>query len=195
MSEDDRVKWDRIHARGSWPAPAKVLTDYRHLLPHRGGALDLACGLGSNALLLAECGLTVEAWDISPVAIARLGQRARALGLDLKAQACDVTSKAWPQGVFDVIVVSRFLERRLCPVIQQALKPGGLLFYQTFVRDKVTEMGPSNPDFLLAENELLDLFQGLVIRVYREEGRRGDIRQGWRNEVCLVGEKKLEEVS
>jgi 2-polyprenyl-3-methyl-5-hydroxy-6-metoxy-1,4-benzoquinol methylase len=33
-------------------------------------ALDLACGLGANALVLAKQGLTTEAWDISAIFIA-----------------------------------------------------------------------------------------------------------------------------
>jgi len=38
--------------------------------------LDLACGLGANALRLAELGLKTEAWDLSPVAVERLNAEA-----------------------------------------------------------------------------------------------------------------------
>ena len=55
-----------------------------------------------------------------------------------------------------------------------ALKPGGLLFYQTFVKAKVDDSGPDCADFLLDENELLQMFvPPLLLRVYREEGRLG----------------------
>jgi tellurite methyltransferase len=40
------------------------------------------------------------------------------------------------ENAFDVIVVSRFLDRTLSDAIIDALKPDGLLFYQTFTRDK-----------------------------------------------------------
>jgi hypothetical protein len=63
------------------------------------------------------------------------------------------------------------------------------LFYQTFVRDKVSPQGPSNPEFLLAENELLTMFAPLRPRVYREECDLGDISQGLRNEALFVGQK------
>jgi tellurite methyltransferase len=63
---------------------------------------------------------------------------------------------------FDVIVVCRFLDRNLCPAIAAALKPGGILFYQTFTQ------GLSNPDYLLRNNELITLFSELDILEYHE---------------------------
>ena len=78
-----------------------------------------------------------------------------------------------------IIVVSRFLERALCPALFSALKPGGLLFYQTFLRDRRAGSGPKNPRFLLAHNELPELFRELLILAYEE----GD-------EALLVGRKR-----
>jgi tellurite methyltransferase len=91
---------------------------------------------------------------------------------------------------YDVIVVSYFLERKLAPALIRALQPGGLLFYQTHIRDKVDDSGPANEAFLLARNELLSLFSDLTVLVYREEGRVGDIRRGFRNRAMLVGMKQ-----
>jgi hypothetical protein len=88
-----------------------------------------------------------------------------------------------------VIVVSHFLDRSLAPAIIAALRPGGLLFYQTFSRVAVTDRGPEDPAFRLAENELLELFKPLKVRIYREEGRLGDTSQGWRDIAMLVAEK------
>ena len=50
-----------------------ALRENIHLLPQiSGNALDLACGMGGNAILLAqESKLTVNAWDISSVAISK----------------------------------------------------------------------------------------------------------------------------
>lgn len=185
---DCQAKWDRIYQEvEDYPPPAQVLLMNAHLLPRSGAALDVACGLGSNALFLAEQGLAVTAWDLSPVAIERLRRRAK--GLQVTAQVVDVTAVQWPEAVFDVIVISRFLVRSLCPVILTALKPGGLLYCQTFVRAKVAPVGPENPEYLLEENELLRLFPGLIVRAFRDEARCGDIQQGFRNEAYLVGER------
>ena len=94
-----------------------------------------------------------------------------------------------PPDRYDVIVVSRFLERGLFPALSAALRQGGLLFYQTFVFDKDPTIGPGNPDYLLHTNELLALARGLTVRAYREEGMVGDLTQGMRNEAMLVAQK------
>lgn len=191
MTSDLQKKWDRRYRQSSTdePVAARVLRENRHLLPAVGDALDLACGRGGNALLLAEAGLRVQAWDISPVAVEALQTRAIAERLALQAEVRDVLIKPPPPTSFDVIVVSHFLERTLAESLCEALRPGGLLFYQTFVRDKVDPRGPSKPEYLLAENELLSLFAALRLRVYREEGRLGDTTQGLRNEALYVGQK------
>lgn len=186
-----REKWDRRYLQGgdTSPQPANVLAENSYLLPRQGDALDLACGRGGNALLLARRGLCVQAWDISSVALDKLQHYARAEGMTVQVEARDVTSKPPLAASFDVIVVSRFLERSLAPLFCAALRPGGLLFYQTFVRDKVSQDGPGNPDFLLAENELLNLFSQLTLRVYREEGSVGEVAAGMRNEAMLVAQR------
>ncbi len=185
-----RCKWDsRYRATDRFPDPAGVLLENRHLLPTRGRALDLASGLGANALLLARWGLSVSAWDLSPVAIAALKTRAAAEGLALEAEVRDVLCHPPAPARFDVILVSHFLARDLAPAISAALLPGGLLFYQTFVRESVTDQGPGNPAYRLNRNELLRLFSDLVVRFYREEGRVGDLDRGTRDVAQLVAQR------
>ncbi len=184
-------KWDERY-RASPPelrAPATVLQENQHLLPARGRALDLACGLGANALLLARHGLEVRAWDLSPVACERLRAAAAVQRLQLHAQVRDLVASPPDPDSFDVIVVAHFLDRDLVPAIVAALRPGGLLYYQTFVREHVTDVGPSSPRFRLERNELLGLFAGLIVRVYREEGTIGDTRLGLRDEALLVAQR------
>ncbi|PUD99067.1 MAG: hypothetical protein C3L24_11545, partial [Candidatus Sedimenticola endophacoides] len=63
------ARWDRRHGEAQGPGQvAEVLRQNLHLLPPWGRALDLACGRGANALLMARQGLRVSAWDLSPVA-------------------------------------------------------------------------------------------------------------------------------
>ena len=191
-AEATREKWDRAYSGSSEhkPEPAEVLAENAHMLPAKGQALDLACGLGGNALFLARRGFKVSAWDISPVAIAHLVALAGRLGLEIDAQVRDVETMPFPREAFDVVIVSHFLARPLAGPICDSLRPGGLLFYQTFVRDKPAQLGPSNPDYLLAENELLQLFGGLRVLFYREEGLVGDLTAGSRNEAYYVGQKR-----
>jgi SAM-dependent methyltransferase len=185
-----REHWDQRHARGDAPSgPSLVLRDHEHLLPASGRALDLACGLGANALWLAQRGLQVSAWDISPVAIERLSAAAGAAGLTVDAQVRDVIASPPPPECFDLIVVTQFLERRLAPAIAAALNPGGLLCYQTFVADGVSDSGPRNPAYRLGPNELLRLFPDLRVCVYRDEGRLGDCARGVRDIALLVASR------
>ncbi len=186
----EQVKWDaRYRGSDKIPEPALVLQEFQHLLPASGQALDLACGLGGNALLLAEHGLTTYAWDISPVAIDRLKQEARSRGLGLETDVRDVVAAPPEPASFDVIVVSRFLERELVPSLIQALRPGGLIYYQTFTADRVDDTGPHNPQYRLSQNELLTLFNSLRLIVYREDGLAGELSKGLRGEAMLVAQQ------
>lgn len=188
---DTREKWDSIYGknRGLPVPPDRVLVENLHLLPREGTALELACGLGGNAVELARRGLETRAWDISPVAMGQLAEYARDQGLPLECEARDVVEQPPAENAYDVVVVCHFLDRAVVPHIIAALKTGGLLCYQTFTRTRVTDTGPGNPEFRLADNELLKLFASLRVLVYREEGRVGDLDEGFRDEAMLVGQK------
>ena len=120
MAEDaataaQRECWDRRHAEArEIGAPAEVLLRNVHLLPARGKALDLACGRGASALwLAAHTALTVEAWDFSPVAVARLTGAAAVRGLRIGAAVRDVVARPPAPDTCDVLLVTHFLERDL----------------------------------------------------------------------------------
>ncbi len=147
------------------PVPARVLQCGAQWLPENDPddalrALDLACGRAGNGQWLAERGHRVTAWDISERVIEQIRQRRPALIAQCEVR--DVCAQPPSADSFDIIVVTRFLDRALCPAIAQALKPGGVLFYQTFTH------GLSNADYLLEPNELLDLFDTLSILEYHE---------------------------
>ncbi len=192
MPHPDAEKWNTIYAAGEHIAknPARVLTENRHLLPQHGKALDLACGTGANALLLARSELETHAWDVSEVAIQELQHQAANNNLPIVTEVRDVLAYPPTPQSFDVITVSYFLDRKLFPALISALKPEGLLFYQTFTREKTSDTGPRNPEYRLAPNELLQLCSGLHILVYREEGLVGNTTQGFRNEAMLIGQKR-----
>ena len=186
----DQSKWDHRYQNAQGPAdPCRVLVENQHLLPQQGQTLDLACGTGGNALFLASRSLDSHAWDISPVAIDMLKGFARDVNVSVLAQVRDAEQAPPSENEFDVIVICRFLDRALCPAIQSALRPGGLLFYQTFTLDSVNDNGPQNPAYRLATNELLKLFPDLDVLVYREEGSHGDTGSGFRDEAMLVARR------
>lgn len=189
-------KWDKRYQFSTEPGDCcQILQDFRHLLPQQGRSLDLACGLGANALFLAEQGLESHAWDISPVALGRLEAFSVQRGLSIISQQRDVEKNPPVANSFDVIVVSLFLHRPLCPALIDALKPGGLLFYQTFNKDRLSTHGPNTADYLLGSNELLSLFSSLTVRAYREEGVSGNLQQGLRDMSYLAAQKSVTTVT
>jgi len=168
---DEKQRWNQHYQQSPeqhLPSPCWLLVEYGHLLPVRGQALDLACGRGGNALALARQGLETVAWDISSAAIASLQALADAMQLQVTAAERDVIADPPEAQGFDVICVSRYLSRALCPSLAAALKPGGLLFYQTFTAAGLShrKKGPTNPDYLLQPGELPELFSGLDTMVY-----------------------------
>ena len=187
-----KEKWnERYRASTGERQASRVLKENLHLLPGNGRALDLACGTGGNAILLAQQGLKVTAWDIADVAVAALQDMARKRQLSIQAEVHDVVTSPPAPETFDVIVVSYFLERDIIPAVIQALKPGGLVYYQTFIRQRVSDRGPQREAFRLADQELLHLFSGLQILFYREEGCVGNVQKGFRDEAMFIGRKKL----
>ncbi len=122
-----------------------------------GRVLDLACGAGRHAFYLAARGLHVVALD-RDVEVLR-GQK---LPADITLLEMDVENSAWPFGdsEFDAIVVTHYLHRPLFTKIIAALKPQGVLIYETFALGNEKFGKPSNPDFLLQPGELLDVVRG-----------------------------------
>lgn len=186
-------KWNRIYSESEpeLSPPASVLTENDFLLPKAGRALDLASGLGGNAVYLAHRGLAVTALDLSSVAIGKLIAYAATHHLNIDARQQKIDSMNFTESGYDVIVVSRFLDRTLSDAIIGALNPGGLLFYQTYTLKKLVGQGPGNPDYLLADNELLYMFSPLTVVFYRENALIGDIEHGLRNEAQFVGRNNL----
>jgi len=185
-------KWDSRYQETDIndATPAVVLKENLYLLPKTGTALDMACGLGANAICLAQNNLSVTAWDISQIAIDKLNQYSNQHNLQINAQVRDIESCPPETNSFDVIVVAHFLERSLTRHIIDALKPDGLLFYQTFTQAKVSDHGPARVEFRLAQNELLAMFSDLQIVAYREEDIIGDTRQGFRDQAILIAKKR-----
>ena len=185
-------KWNHIYSQfGIECNPAiQVMTENDFLLPATGVALDLASGLGANAIFLAKHGLAVTAWDISFVAMDKLTAYAVQQGLNINACQEKIVAESFTECSFDVIVVSRFLDRTLSDAIIGALKPDGLLFYQTFTREKTSPKPPNNPDYLLGCSELLALFSPLRVVFYREYALIGNQLRGLRNEAQFIGQKR-----
>jgi SAM-dependent methyltransferase len=120
-----------------------------------GAVLDLACGSGRHARLLARLGFEVDAVDRDPVLFSDVPPQVRLLGADLEAGPWP-----YPGRRFDGIVVTNYLHRPLLPLLADSLEQGGVLVYETFAQGNERFGKPSNPAFLLAPGELLRAVEG-----------------------------------
>ena len=191
MNNQIKNKWDEYYSSNIKrpPSPSEVLYFNQHLLPVKGNALDLACGYGSNAICLAMNGLNVSAWDISKIALEKLSLRSKEYDFIINCEIRDVQQQPPEPDTFDIIVVSKFLDRKLIKHICRAIKPDGLIFYQTFIQDRIKKLGPENPNYQLNKNELLDFFEDWKLIFYKEEGMTGDLSRGFRNQAMIISQK------
>lgn len=164
------------------PPPAHFLVRQLPRLP-KGKILDVAAGTGRHALFLASLGYQVDAIDRDIQALAQLSSTAHARNLaGVTTQTVDLEPPSphkpdLGQDAYDVILVFFYLTRPLFPHIIDALKPGGVLLYETFLIDNhLHYQHPRRKEFCLAHNELIDLTSDLRILHYDEgphEGHRG----------------------
>jgi rhodanese-related sulfurtransferase len=166
----------REHGPGTIDGPSSWLLSNADLLPRRGRALDLACGRGRHALLLAGAGFRVDAVDRNAARVATLARVAERLSLPLAARVNDLETGDVSLGeeVYDVALVFNYLHRPLFPALLRAIAPGGLLLYETFTTAQAARGKPTNPDFLLEPGELVRRVSPLEVLREREgefEGR------------------------
>lgn len=157
------------HSHAATGTPSAWVARFAHLAP-AGEVLDLACGSGRHARLFASLGHPVLAVDRDEDALRHLAAfrdpGLTTLQIDLEPVAPADTAPTppaavWPfaAGRFAAIVVTNYLYRPALAALFDSLAPGGLLIYETFARGNERFGKPSNPDFLLMPDELLQRAQ------------------------------------
>ncbi len=161
------------------PHPDTWVSRFAPLVYTGGAVLDLACGNGRHTKLFLESEHPVIAVDRSLTAMDSLKKRK---GLELIE--ADIEAGPWPLTgrTFDAIVVVNYLHRPLLPTLSQSLNPGGVLIYRTFAVGNEKYGKPSNPDFLLKPNELLEAFSGLEVIAFES----GDTGTAVIQRICAV---------
>ena len=147
--------------------PSRFLVEQLPRLP-RGRALDVACGDGRHALYLARHGWVVDAIDFAHAGLARLLAIARRDGLSVNALQADLEQFPLPRDRYDVVVNTRYLQRGLFDALKASLRRGGVIVFETFIRDQQELGHPKNPAFLLARGELARRFGDFEIVVCNE---------------------------
>jgi SAM-dependent methyltransferase len=154
MSTDSPKFWDEtwaeIGATGS--GSDEILAgQIGHLIP--GRALEIGCGMGGNAVWLAEKGWHVTAVDYSSVAIEKSAQLAAERGVNIDFVVADASTYR-PIGNFDLVTsfyIQLFPVQRagMLAMMSKALAPGGRLLFVS--HDK------SGPPSGWSEEDLLSL--------------------------------------
>lgn len=163
-------------------SPSPWVVEHAARIALGADVLDLACGPGRHTRFLLERGYRVMAVDLN---ISGLDDLSGHPGLAVLE--ADLENGPWPLGNarFGGVIVTNYLWRLLFPRIRDAVAPGGVLIYETFAIGNEQYGKPSNPDFLLRENELMDWFGDWQVigfeHAYTEAHKPGIIQH-----ICAV---------
>jgi len=136
--------------------------------------LDVAMGRGRHAVVLAEAGLAAFGIDSRFEAVQECRARAALRGLTVRGWCADLTMHPLPEKWFQLIVVTRYLQRDLFTSIRRALVPNGIVVYETFTESqREIGRGPTSPDHLLRAGELVAMFSNYEV-ISSEEVTRPD---------------------
>jgi SAM-dependent methyltransferase len=172
-SRYSREKWDqRWQEKAAVPpgSPDDWLLRVLPHLPDQGKALDLACGMGRNALALARGGYQVTAVDFSLVALDVLSAAAAREKLPVAVVCADLEAgdyRVAPES-FDLGLQFYYLFRPLLSRLQDAVRPGGYIAIRTFSQAGQERFGPVNRNISFVPGELLKLFSRWEILLYEE---------------------------
>jgi len=148
------------------PLIEKYLTQLKSIkTDEQLSVLDLACGSGRNGLYLIENNISVTFADVNGESLEQIEQTLTALDEDKQklAQCWQVdfeqeSTSPLKGKSFSAVMVFRYLHRPLFEQIKQAIKPGGMIVYETFTVQQAQFGRPKNPMFLLKPAELVELF-------------------------------------
>lgn len=166
--------------------PSRWVRHWAHLVAPGGAVLDVASGSGRHARFFASLGHPVTALDRDAAALELMRDESRITTL-----AADIEGAAWPlpaDAKFAGIVVTNYLHRPLFPQLLRSLAPGGVLVYETFAQGNERVGKPSNPAFLLAPGELLEVVRGHLRVVAFQDGFLAQPRPAYVQRICAIME-------
>jgi SAM-dependent methyltransferase len=149
--------------------PNEYLVSQAPLLPPGGRVLCVADGEGRNSVWLASQSMQVEAFDISPVAVAKARRLAADAGVSVEFNVADCDTWAWSKESHDAVVAifvqfaDPAMRERLFGCMVRALKPGGVLVLQGYTPKQLDYKtgGPGQLSHLYTAELLRDAFAGL----------------------------------
>ncbi len=180
--------------------PNAWLAAHANLLQPGMRVLAVADGEGRNSVWMAKRGLTVDAFDISPVGVAKAEKLAQQAGVQVNFQIAGVEDFAWKVGEYDA-VVAIFIQfadpdtrAALFRRMKSALKPDGLLLLQGYTPKQLEYKtgGPPNVDHLYTEDLMQEAFGDMDIselRSYEDVLNEGTQHRGQSALIGVVARK------
>ena len=183
MTDIDRKKWDLRYRNGAFSDRQYPSVFLAQQFPHLGlvqptpRVLDVACGSGRNSHYLAQQGCQVIGVDISSEALTQARQRSQQLGLDIRWECTDLLDctqpVAIPVGLFDVVIMFRFVALGLLDQLVGQLVPGGYFLLEQHLAWPSAVAGPSSKKYRVVagsvaqalvdlDMEIVQQFEGLV---------------------------------
>lgn len=170
--------WDARYAGEGYlfgTEPNEFLASCRGLLDDGGRVLCVADGEGRNSVWLAEQGFRVDAFDASPVGVAKARRLAADRGVTVRFDVAEAEAWGWPEGAYDAIaaIFIQFapppMRRRLFARMERALRPGGLLLLEGYRLEQLAygTGGPRVGDQLYDEEQLRRELAGLSLESLR----------------------------
>jgi len=190
--------WNRRFEAGGYlfgTEPNAWLREHRQLLAPGQRVLSVADGEGRNSVWLAQQGLSVDAFDISPVGVAKARALAAERGVAVDFVVADVDGFAWPTAAYDAVaaIFVQFadppLRERLFARIGTSLKPGGLLLLQGYTPRQLEYRtgGPPFASHLYTQAMLREAFADWDILELREYDAMVDEGSGHKGMSALLG--------
>ena len=182
--------------------PNVWLAGHAGLLKPGMRVLAVADGEGRNSVWMARRGLQVDAFDISPVGVAKARKLAADAGVEANYSVSSVEDWPWKVGEYDA-VVAIFIQfadpdtrATLFKRMKSALKPDGLILLQGYTPKQLEYKtgGPPLVDHLYTEDMLRDAFGDMDItemRLYEDVLTEGTQHSGQSAVVGMVARKTL----
>lgn len=194
MSVSKAWNWSEEHSP-IWREPSEESYFIARRWKQQGckDVLDFGCGLGRHAIYFAQQGFRVSAFDLSQEGVDTLAAWAKAEGVQVETQVCDMLKLPYEANSFDAIFAYHVISHTdtaganvILSEIARVLRPGGEVFLSLCSKDTwsfkdagypkldentvvKTDDGPEQgiPHFYVTLNDIVALFGAFTVERVR----------------------------